>query len=327
MRLWRGSEGDDVRTLQTQLRAFGFYRAPLAIDGDFGEGTELAVRAFQAARKLPVTGVVDGPTWTAVLKSPVADVKPPAAPASDQADAATWDAFKALVDQVTSLPVRYGPGRGLWHDGKFLITYGPGAIGGTTKQWPNVLGKRYPSFHCTSWTNFFLGWLLRRNEDFTHGGNIPSLFELLENDASLHKIDGGGIYRGYGGAVYPIKTDGSSLKRRGVANVLDMREIYARRAELPTFVVCGQSTSGPNGIKWWHHTILLAMRDGRLYRIAADGYKGAHGYSADPMRYVEVTAQNVARYDAAMYRAYGVRTADGSYGDQSRPIAEVDFES
>jgi hypothetical protein len=246
---------------------------------------------------------------------------------ANTADATTWAAFEKLVEQVTSRPVRYGPGRGLWHDGKFVITYGPGALGGGVKSWPNALGKTYPSFHCTSWTNFFLGWLLRRNEDYTHGGNIPSLFDLLAADASVHRIVGGGLYRGYGDAVSPIVPDGSALKRSGVPRVVDARELYARRAELPTFIVCGQSTKRKGGWMWWHHTVLFVARDNRLFRIAADGYKGQRGYSADPMRWVEITEKNVASYDAAVYRAYGVNTADGSYGDKSRAIAEVAFES
>lgn len=65
-----GSKSDDVRTLQTSLRAFGFYQG--AVDGDFGPKTDAAVRAFQAARELVVDGIVGPATWTAVLKPPVA---------------------------------------------------------------------------------------------------------------------------------------------------------------------------------------------------------------------------------------------------------------
>src|SRR5574341_969141 len=125
---------------------------------------------------------------------------------------------------------------------------------------------------------------------------------------------------------------GSCAARSGVTKVLDAREIYARRATLPTFVVWGQSTKRADGTwKWWHHTGLFVVdhRDGdRLYRIAADGRKDkVKGYSGDPMRWVEVTDQNVGNYAAAIYRAYGVDTTDGTYGDPSRPIADVDFET
>lgn len=69
MILRHGSQGDDVRTLQTQLRAFGFYQG--AIDGDFGPKTDAGVRSFQTARGLAADGIVGASTWTAVLKSPL----------------------------------------------------------------------------------------------------------------------------------------------------------------------------------------------------------------------------------------------------------------
>lgn len=56
--LYRGIQGQDdaVDELQQGLQQLGFYH--LAIDGDFGGGTEQAVRAYQAARKLKVDGKV-----------------------------------------------------------------------------------------------------------------------------------------------------------------------------------------------------------------------------------------------------------------------------
>ncbi len=53
--------GPDVAILQTRLRERGFYGGP--VDGRFEGGTEAAVRAFQQAENLPVTGVVDVSTW------------------------------------------------------------------------------------------------------------------------------------------------------------------------------------------------------------------------------------------------------------------------
>ena len=257
--------------------------------------------------------------------------KPPASsPAVVPCETVTWNAFQKLVVTITTKPVRYGPGRGLWSGGKFVVTYGAGRLGGAVKTWPNMLGKPYPAFHCSSWTNFFLGWILRRNEDYTHGGNIPSLFDLLENGPELHKIPGGGVYRGYGDACSRVIPDGSGAKRSGVSKVVDAKELLDRRASLPTFIVCGQSTKRQSGWVYWHHTVLFVVdhRDNhRLYRIAADGYKGAKGYSGDPMRWVEITDKNVGNYAACVYRAYGVDTKDGTYGDPSRPIAAVDFET
>ena len=45
--LKQGSSGPSVRDLQQRLSDLGF--APKGIDGNFGPGTEAAVRAFQAA--------------------------------------------------------------------------------------------------------------------------------------------------------------------------------------------------------------------------------------------------------------------------------------
>lgn len=245
------------------------------------------------------------------------------------ANAETWTAFEKLVASITARPVRYGPGRGIWDGDRFLVTYAPGRKSyGTNdlKLWPNVRGALYPSLHCTSWTNLFLGWLLRRNADYTHAGNIPDIDKLVTATPDVHPSPGAGPYRGYGDACYSIKPDGTGAKRSGVPASLDMTEILARAraGNWPTFSVFGQSTKRGGSWNWWHHTGVLAVRDGKLYRIAADGYKGAGGYSGDAMRYVEVT--DGKPYAAAVYRTWGVGTLDGTYGDQSRPVAAVWFE-
>ena len=336
MILKQGSQGPDVEQLQLKLKAAGY--DPGDIDSDYGARTAAAVLAFQEDRPDLDDDGIAGPMTLGALDAAIAKKKKPASAqppppgaggGAVPCEAATWAAFQQLVSAVTA-HARYGPGRGLWHDGKFVVTYGAGQLGGTIKQWPNMLGRLYSSFHCTSWTNFFLGWLLRRNEDYTHGGNIPSLFDLLEDGPELHQIKGGGVYRGYGDACAPIVPDGSAVARSGVPKVVDAKELLARRASLPTFIVCGQSTKRVTGWVFWHHTVLFVVdhRDGdRLYRIAADGYKDkSRGYSGDPLRWVEITDKNVGNYAAAVYRAYGVNTVDGTYGDPSRSIADVDFE-
>ena len=49
-----GSEGTDVKRLQQQLKNLGYYTG--SVDGKFGQGTEAAVRDFQAAHGLSVDG-------------------------------------------------------------------------------------------------------------------------------------------------------------------------------------------------------------------------------------------------------------------------------
>jgi hypothetical protein len=69
-----GAIGDDVRMLQLQLAAHGFRVG--VVDGKFGPKVEAGVRAFQAARGIPSTGIVDAATWTELAKEPAVQVVP-----------------------------------------------------------------------------------------------------------------------------------------------------------------------------------------------------------------------------------------------------------
>jgi len=325
------SHGPEVEELQLRLKAVGCY--PGDIDGIFGQKTQDAVKTFQERyQRLKDTGVLQ-PEAAATLAKALGikpdSATPPALEPTAQAACKPeiWSAFLGLVDLITKTPVRYGPGRGLFQDGKWIITHGPGALG--SKGWQSHEGKTYPSFHCSSWTNFFLGWLLRRNEQYTHCGNIPSLFELCEQSEETHQITGGGSYRGYGPHCRKIQSSGETRKRTGIADVLDLRELHERRATLPTFLVCGQSTRFDSGWKWWHHCVLFAIDhaspDAPMIRIAADGVQDARGWSGQPMQRIEITPASIPSFDRAVYRAYGVISQDGSYGGD-RPLGPVDLE-
>ena len=61
--LKKGADGNAVKGLQKALVAAG---QACAVDGDFGPGTERAVKAFQAARGLTADGVVGPATWKAL---------------------------------------------------------------------------------------------------------------------------------------------------------------------------------------------------------------------------------------------------------------------
>ena len=63
--LRRGSTGPEVTALQQRLTDLGF--DPNGIDGNFGPGTEAAVKAFQQANGLTVDGIV-GPKTRAALQ-------------------------------------------------------------------------------------------------------------------------------------------------------------------------------------------------------------------------------------------------------------------
>jgi peptidoglycan hydrolase-like protein with peptidoglycan-binding domain len=62
-----GSSGDDVRDLQANLVSLGYAVPPAEQQGSsFAAGTEAAVRQFQTTQSLPVTGVVDAATASAL---------------------------------------------------------------------------------------------------------------------------------------------------------------------------------------------------------------------------------------------------------------------
>jgi putative chitinase len=61
--LRRGSDGPDVIVLQNELVEAGF---KVLVDGDFGQNTEDAVRAFQTSRALEADGIVGRGTWDAL---------------------------------------------------------------------------------------------------------------------------------------------------------------------------------------------------------------------------------------------------------------------
>lgn len=70
----RGSKGPEVKRIQTALQGRGYYRGPS--DGDFGGGTEAAVKALQRADGLTPDGIVGEKTWKALITDEA--ISPPA---------------------------------------------------------------------------------------------------------------------------------------------------------------------------------------------------------------------------------------------------------
>ena len=61
-----GSRSEDVRKIQNQINAIANnYPAiqKMRVDGIFGPETEAAVRKFQEVFSMPISGIVDFPTW------------------------------------------------------------------------------------------------------------------------------------------------------------------------------------------------------------------------------------------------------------------------
>jgi N-acetyl-anhydromuramyl-L-alanine amidase AmpD len=65
--LQRDAVGWEVKRLQRLLRQHGVYPESAPVDGNFDEGTEAAVRAFQEPRGLEADGTAGPLTWAALL--------------------------------------------------------------------------------------------------------------------------------------------------------------------------------------------------------------------------------------------------------------------
>ena len=66
-----GAEGWQVTKLQKILRQRGFFPDGAKIDGDFGEITEAAVKAFQEMHDLEPDGIAGPMTWRALARADV----------------------------------------------------------------------------------------------------------------------------------------------------------------------------------------------------------------------------------------------------------------
>lgn len=64
--LRRGSKGEFVTMLQTELIRLGYALPKFGVDGDFGKETEMAVKQFQQDNLLTADGVVGQKTWKAL---------------------------------------------------------------------------------------------------------------------------------------------------------------------------------------------------------------------------------------------------------------------
>ncbi len=107
-----GAKGDDVKELQLRLKALGLYNG--AVGGNFGVGTEAAVKAFQKMKGLTVDGWA-GPETMAKLRGTSAPT-PTAPPAASGTIGAALDWARTQVGAPYTggaSPFRFGkPGNG-----------------------------------------------------------------------------------------------------------------------------------------------------------------------------------------------------------------------
>ena len=101
----QGSAGDAVRAAQTQLNRYG---AGLAVDGQFGSGTDRAVRNFQGSHGLAVDGQVGPQTWQTLVGGSTSSgyALPLARSAAGRSDyaASHWNSTPAVDLMVSYVP-------------------------------------------------------------------------------------------------------------------------------------------------------------------------------------------------------------------------------
>lgn len=94
MLLKKGSKGDDVKKLQAFLR--------IGADGDFGSGTEAAVKAWQTKNGLSADGIVGDKTWAKMF--PPTDPKIPVSPKPAAAPADPAEKWKNKTIEGSTFP-------------------------------------------------------------------------------------------------------------------------------------------------------------------------------------------------------------------------------
>jgi peptidoglycan hydrolase-like protein with peptidoglycan-binding domain len=127
----RGMSGHDIRVLQDFLSRAGF---KVKVDGEFGAGTEKAVKQFETAQSRPVDGIMDAGDIDALRTlvgqaDPGAGTQPTQLAPGDMAQigpdglaiapASAPDQVKAIIaagNQIASKPYKYGGGHGKWND-------------------------------------------------------------------------------------------------------------------------------------------------------------------------------------------------------------------
>ncbi|MBR2951862.1 MAG: peptidoglycan-binding protein [Clostridia bacterium] len=115
-----GSVGIGVRVLQYFLRYIANFNPnvpTLTADGQFGPATEEAVRAFQTEYGLPVTGVVNEPTWDSI--------------------------YNVYLSLVASIPLEYREGRIIPFPGTTLVRGSSGESVVLLQEYLNYIAQTY----------------------------------------------------------------------------------------------------------------------------------------------------------------------------------------
>ncbi|MBB4665049.1 peptidoglycan-binding protein [Conexibacter arvalis] len=116
------SKGDLVVWAQQHLAGAGH---SIAIDGDFGAGTQRAVRAYQAAKGLTPTGAIDAATWPTLLRETPREPNWVARASKAARAAANGKGARAATAAANRLPAVNGPTSASMRARRYEIAGGP----------------------------------------------------------------------------------------------------------------------------------------------------------------------------------------------------------
>ena len=244
-RLEKGSTGSDVKDLQTKLKKLGYYDA--YVDGDYGDTTVAAVKAFQKKYNLTADGVVGSET----LKKLDSAYKNADSNTSTDDDSlrkgATGTAVKTLQTNLKKLG--------------FYTAYVDGSFGATTESAVKAFQKKYGL-----------------TADGVAGSATLKKIESAVASASSGKITterldwfNGGKYVIPNGAVFQIKDVSTGLifsaRRQSGGNHMDAEPLTAEDTAILKKINGGTFS--------WRRRAVLVKYNGHVY--AASIYSEPHG--------------------------------------------------
>ena len=243
--LRKGATGSAVKNLQTKLKKLGFYNA--SIDGDYGDTTVAAVKAFQKKHNLTADGVAGSET----LKKLDTAYKNADSNTSTDDDSlrkgATGTAVKTLQTNLKKLG--------------FYTAYVDGSFGATTESAVKAFQRKYGL-----------------TADGVAGSATLKKIESAVASASSGKITterldwfNGGKYVIPNGAVFQIKDVGTELifsaRRQSGGNHMDAEPLTAEDTAILKKINGGTFS--------WRRRAVLVKYNGHVY--AASIYSEPHG--------------------------------------------------
>ena len=243
--LRKGATGSSVKNLQTKLKKLGFYNA--SIDGDYGDTTVAAVKAFQKKYNLTADGVAGSET----LKKLDSAYKNADSNTSTDDDSLRKGATGAAVKTLQTNLKKLG----------FYTAYVDGSFGATTESAVKAFQKKYGL-----------------TADGVAGSATLKKIESAVASASSGKITterldwfNGGKYVIPNGAVFQIKDVSTGLifsaRRQSGGNHMDAEPLTAEDTAILKKINGGTFS--------WRRRAVLVKYNGHVY--AASIYSEPHG--------------------------------------------------